>query len=67
MVTREISGYECLLHTSEFKVEDGTHWATSHENGVGFSFSLLKKRVNHDITVFSSVDKCIFFYTSNGV
>lgn len=23
VVTRELSGYECLFHTSEFKVEDG--------------------------------------------
>ena len=57
MVTRELSGYACLLHTSEFKVEDGIHWAASHENGVFSSFhnlSLsLKTGGSHDITVFS--------------
>lgn len=58
MVTRELSGYECLFHTSEFEVGGGTHWATPLENEVGFSSSLLnlnlslKLEINHDVTVF---------------
>lgn len=36
MGTRELFGCECLFHTSEFKIGSGIHWATSHENGVGF-------------------------------
>ena len=71
VVTRELSGYACLFHTSEFKVEDGIHWATSHENGVFSSFhnlSLsLKMGGSHDITVFSSAEKYIFFNASNGI